>query len=438
MPPLLLFLFLAAAPGDSGGHLILSLTSPAGGSVFTASDLMTRGGLEIRVEASHAAASHASAATATTPAGAPAVDQPSSSGPAAARLVPDGTKVCFVLMGFGPSSRLSHGSAAEDLDLDAAAGHDVACLAPGLSAGFVPSLGRGFHKLGAFLADARDGTPVPGTRVAQTTFQVLQFDEITVTVWSESQCGQGGCPRALFERVTEILGPAGGFDAEAEKTPAVAATAKSSTSVSGEERDNPGPADRRPAIVVHNGVLDPGERARIEAIAMRCDYNHSSKDSIDKQPAYQRDLWNHKEGLPVPNAASLQLTAAVIGTMMPRLVSILGDLGWAWDELTCIESFVRRYQPNERGGVVGHTDHSDITVNCLLSADDAFAGGMPYRWTSPTSAEVIPVLGGGCVIHPGPMTHGALPTTHGVRYVAIFFWKILADRGRVRRERRAA
>ena len=361
--------------------------------------------------------------------------------------LPPNTQVCFALLPFGVALVVSG-----DGGIDGSDAQQVLCLQGGQVTGSIGALQPGAHVLSAFLHDENSAIaarttrtllgstaqqrivhsprPLPGAKIERALIQVLDFDNFDVAVWpGEGRVGE--CKSSSCNSHFPSLLPTTAIPTAKTAAPryafrdGVLRMAAERT----REQDTPERAateqDSGPLPILRRRVLNADDQRSIVRLAERCNYNHSMLDSIDRRPAYQRDLWNSREGFPVHNAASLALTAAIIGTLMPQLVEILGNEGFPFGNLTAKESFVRRYRPSERTGVDGHTDRGDITVNCLLSSEFDFVGGMPYRFINPHSVEVVPMKGGECVFHAGSMRHGALPTTGGTRYIVIFFWDII-------------
>lgn len=367
--------------------------------------------------------------------------------PGAPGGLPSNTQVCFALLPFGVALVKSGDGGIDGSD----ATQQVLCLQGGQVTGSIGALQPGAHVLSAFLHDDNSATaarttrtlgstqhivhsprPLPGAKIERALIQVLDFDNFDVAVWPgegrPGECKSSSCnshfpsSSPLPTTATPTAQTAASRYAFRDGVLRMAAerTREQDTAEwTATEQDSGSPP------ILRRRVLNADDQRSIVRLAEQCDFNNSMLDSIDRRPAYQRDLWNSREGFPVHNAASLALTAAIIGTLMPQLVEILGNEGFPFRNLTAKESFVRRYRPSERTGVDGHTDRGDITVNCLLSSEFDFVGGMPYRFINQHSVEVVPMKGGECVFHAGAMRHGALPTTGGTRYIAIFFWDIL-------------
>lgn len=300
---------------------------------------------------------------------------------------------------------------------------EILCLEPGVLVATLPAahLTMGMYRLGVFLnlaseTPGREPFGRASSAISDTFFEMLTFtDDIRAGVWSGS-CGDLPCGAALYR--------------SAMANRALASPPRDSTDGRDLEGDAP--------MLLRRSLLSPATVNGVVGQAQQCSFLHkgSNKDSIDGALAYQRDLWNSREGMPAHDNCSLALTANVVGMILPTVLEALQEAGFSWDTLTCMEAFVRRYQPGERLGVNPHRDLSDITVNCLLSKRGAFAGGMPYRRhrtqlaekkapdSLESSLDVVPMDSGDCLFHPGQMTHGALDTTGGVRYILILFWRV--------------
>jgi hypothetical protein len=65
-----------------------------------------------------------------------------------------------------------------------------------------------------------------------------------------------------------------------------------------------------------------------------------------------------------------------------------------------------------------------MAVNCLLSNESDFTGGMPFWVVGERWVEAVSMAQGDCLYHSGGLKHGALPVGSGKRFVAIFFFDL--------------
>ena len=107
--------------------------------------------------------------------------------------------------------------------------------------------------------------------------------------------------------------------------------------------------------------------------------------------------------------------AALRDTVLPAVAAI-----WRLDprRLGVSEAFVVKYSAGAQNSLDLHTDSSRFSLNILLSAEDAFAGGGTYfealdRTEKPRQ--------GGALIHEGDLKHRGMPITAGDRYILVAF-----------------
>jgi len=293
--------------------------------------------------------------------------------------------VCFIYGTFADYDHMRIPSTFHNIDPN-----NHHCFAPGLLSGTVANMPRGYYRLGIYLKQL-------SMELTHTYIQIVDYrsSDVASSVWSCPSDAQ--CQKQLVDLVRGPLV----YD--------MAAAAKNGH-----------------GIHVAKGMVALAAADRLVALAEKCTFDRAL-DTIDQAPAVQVDLWHRNAGVPAPTLPSLALAAEVYRSVMPAVLEYVQSMEGGWEErnITCTDAFLRRYRPGERLGVKAHADTSDITVNCLLSSSETdYVSGFVYRWVSATSIDIVPTRKGDCVIHPGQVRHGAVPTEEGTRYTLIMFWTV--------------
>ena len=128
-----------------------------------------------------------------------------------------------------------------------------------------------------------------------------------------------------------------------------------------------------------------------------------SPDSVDDQPAWEKDFANHRIG---------ELTVTRVRNAILR--------AFPNTTLSGYKVYVRKYAPDNRASLPAHTDKSRISVSLALNED--YEGGDLFYENAEGNDQSVSLKKGDAFVFGGDLMHGVRPVREGVRYslVVIF------------------
>lgn len=153
---------------------------------------------------------------------------------------------------------------------------------------------------------------------------------------------------------------------------------------------------------VLSSILSAEDSDEIIEIAERDGWN-LALDSVDDQPAWEKDLAKHRIG----ELVVIRMRNA-ISRAFPNVT------------LTGYKLYVRKFAPEIRASLPVHTDRSRLSVSLALNED--YEGGDLFYTDAEGNDQIVSLRKGDAFLFGGDLMHGVRPVREGIRYslVVIF------------------
>ena len=151
-----------------------------------------------------------------------------------------------------------------------------------------------------------------------------------------------------------------------------------------------------------SSILSAEDSDEIIEIAERDGWN-LALDSVDDQPAWEKNLAEHRIG----ELVAVRIRNA-ISNAFPNMT------------LSGYKAYIRKYAPETRASLPAPTDRSRLSVSLALNED--YEGGDLFYTDAEGNAQNVSLRKGDAFVFGGDLMHGVRPVRKGVRYslVVIF------------------
>jgi hypothetical protein len=186
------------------------------------------------------------------------------------------------------------------------------CLEPGMLMGHV-QLSPQSWIFGIYIADAVTLAQLAPTNFV--SFQVVEYksQNLTATRWKCTDYS------TCFSRFVEMI-TLSAATATAASTATTTTNNEEAATATKDDGDDDGNG-----FLLKTSFLSPEDTSKLLDLSNRVQFD-TDLDTIDKQPVFQLDLWNKKNGVPRPSLTAFELTAEVYRVAMPSVLRFITGL----------------------------------------------------------------------------------------------------------------